>query len=66
VDLLRRDTGGVLRPVAAFLAVFAGVLLVLVAAVGQLGKIDRQTLVATLVAAGVVGGVAAWRSRTGQ
>gem|GEM_PF-1736947 len=55
-----------LRPVAAFLAVFAGVLLVLVAAVGQLGKIDRQTLVATLVAAGVVGGVAAWRSRTGQ
>ena len=61
-----RDTSRVFRPVAAFLAAFAGVMVVLVAAVGQLGKIDRQTLVATLVAAAVVGGVAAWRSRTGS
>jgi hypothetical protein len=51
-----------MRPLGAFLAVFAIVLAVLFAAVGQLGKIDRQTLVAVLVAAAVAAGVAALRS----
>jgi hypothetical protein len=51
------------RPVGAFLSVFAVVLAVLFAAVGQLGKIDRQTLVAVLVAATVAAAIAAWRSR---
>ena len=46
-----------------FAAAFAGVLVILFAAVGQLGKVDTQTLVAVLVAATVVAGVAAWRSR---
>jgi hypothetical protein len=53
----------VLRSLAAFAAAFAGVLIVLLIAVGQLGKVDTQTLVAVLVTAAVVGGVAAWRSR---
>jgi hypothetical protein len=52
-----------MRPLGAFLAVFAIVLAVLFAAVGQLGKIDRQTLVAVLVAAAVAAGVAALRAR---
>ena len=51
-----------LRPLAAFAAAFAGVVLVLLAAVGQLGKVDAQTLVAVLVTAAVVAGVVAWRS----
>ncbi len=55
-----------LRPVAVFAAAFAGVLLVLLAAVGQLGRVDTQTLVAALVAAAVVAGVAAWRSRRAE
>jgi type III secretory pathway component EscS len=53
----------VLRPLTTFAAAFAGVLVILLAAVGQLGKVDRQTLVAVLVAATVVASVAAWRSR---
>jgi hypothetical protein len=52
-----------MRPAGAFLAVFALVLAVLFAAVGQLGKIDRQTFVAVLVAAAIAGSVAALRSR---
>ena len=52
-----------MRAVAAAAGAFALVLAVLLAAVGQLGKVDRQTLVAVLVAATVVAGIAAWRSR---
>ena len=52
-----------MKPLAAFVGVFALVLAVLFAAVGQLGKIDRQTLVAVLVAATVAAAIAAWRSR---
>jgi hypothetical protein len=51
-----------MRALGAFLAVFALALAVLFAAVGQLGKIDRQTLVAVLVVAVVAGSVAAVRS----
>ena len=51
-----------MRAVAAFAGVFALVLAILLAAVGQLGKIDRQTLVAVLAASAVAAGVAAWRS----
>jgi hypothetical protein len=42
--------------------VFALVLVILLAAVGQLGKINGPTLVAVLVAAAVAAVVAAWRS----
>ena len=52
-----------LRPLAAFALAFAGTLVVLLASVGQLGKIDTQTFVAVLVAAAAVAAVAAWRSR---
>jgi hypothetical protein len=53
----------VLRSVAAFVGVFAGVLVVLLTAVGQLGKIDGQTLVAVLLASAIAAGVVVWRSR---
>jgi hypothetical protein len=53
----------VLRPVGIFVGAFAGVVAVLLAAVGQLGRIDRQTLVVVLVASAVVATVAAVRSR---
>jgi hypothetical protein len=52
-----------MKTLGVFLATFALALAVLFAAVGQLGKIDRQTLVAVLVAAGVAGSVAALRAR---
>jgi hypothetical protein len=52
-----------MRPLAAAAGAFALVLAVLLAAVGQLGKIDRQTLVAVLAAAAVSAGVAAWQTR---
>ena len=42
---------------------FVGVLAILFAAVGQLGKIDTQTLVVVLVASAVVATIAAWRGR---
>jgi peptidoglycan/LPS O-acetylase OafA/YrhL len=51
-----------MRPLAAFVGIFALVLAVLFAAVGQLGRIDRQTLVAVLVAAAVAAAVAALRA----
>jgi len=51
-----------MRPLAAAAGAFALVLAVLLAAVGQLGKIDRQTLVAVLAAAAVFAGVAAWQT----
>jgi uncharacterized membrane protein YfcA len=52
----------VLRPLAAFVGVFAGVVAVLLAAVGQLGKIDGQTLVVVLAAGAVAAAIGAWRS----
>ena len=48
-----------MRAVATGAGMFALVLAVLLAAVGQLGKIDRQTLVAVLAAALVAAVVAA-------
>lgn len=52
-----------LRLLATFAGVFVGVLVVLLAAVGQLGKIDTQTLIAVVVASAVVATVAAGRAR---
>ncbi len=52
-----------MRAFAAAAGAFALVLAVLLAAVGQLGKIDRQTFVVVLAAAAVSAGVAAWRTR---
>jgi hypothetical protein len=39
------------------------VLAALLAAVGQLGKIDKPTLVVVLAASAVAAGVTAWRTR---
>jgi membrane protein implicated in regulation of membrane protease activity len=55
-----------MRALAAGAGMFALVLAVLLAAVGQLGKIDGQTLVAVLAAAVVAAAVAAWRTRGRQ
>ena len=52
-----------MRSFTAAAGAFALVLAVLLAAVGQLGKIDRQTLVAVLAASAVAAGVAVWRMR---
>ena len=51
-----------MRALAAAVGMFALVLTVLLAAVGQLGKIDRQTFAAVLAAAAIAAGVAAWRT----
>jgi hypothetical protein len=56
----------VLRAVAVFFGVFALVLAILLAAVGQLGRVDRQTFAAVLASAAVAGGVAALGSRRRQ
>jgi hypothetical protein len=55
-----------MRVLAAGAGMFVLVLAVLLAAVGQLGKIDGQTLVAVLVGAVIAAGVAAWRTRGRQ
>jgi peptidoglycan/LPS O-acetylase OafA/YrhL len=52
-----------MRGLAAAAGVFALVLAVLLAAVGQLGKIDRQTLVVVLASAAVAAVVAAVAQR---
>jgi hypothetical protein len=52
-----------MRPLATAAGAFALVLAVLFAAVGQLGKIDEQTLVAVLAAAAVSAIVAGLRAR---
>ena len=52
-----------MRTLATAAGAFALVLAVLLAAVGQLGKIDLQTLVVVLAAAALSAGVAAWRTR---
>jgi hypothetical protein len=56
----------VLRTLATFTGVSAGVTAVLLVAVGQLGKVDGRTLVAILVAAGVSGTVAVVRRLRGR
>ena len=52
-----------MRTLVTAAGAFALVLAVLLAAVGQLGKIDMQTLVVVLAAAALSAGVAAWRTR---
>jgi hypothetical protein len=54
-----------MRAFGAAAGVFALVLAVLLAAVGQLGKIDGQTLVVVLAAAAVSAVVAGLRARGG-
>ncbi len=51
-----------MRPLVAAVGMFALVLAALLAAVGQLGKIDGQTLVAVLGASSAAALVAAWRT----
>ena len=55
-----------MRALGAAAGVFALVLAVLLAAVGQLGKIDGQTLVVVLAAALVSAVVAGVRARGGR
>jgi hypothetical protein len=52
-----------MRTIATAIGAFALVLAVLLAAVGQLGKIDRPTFVVVLAASAVTAAVAAWRAR---
>ena len=52
-----------MRTLATGAVMFVLVLAALLAAVGQLGKIDEQTLVVVLAAAAVTAGIAAWRTR---
>jgi hypothetical protein len=54
-----------MRAVATAAGAFALVLVVLLAAVGQLGKIDGQTIVAVLAAAAVFAVVVGVRARGG-
>lgn len=51
-----------MRAIGVFIAVFVAVVAVLFAAVGQIGKIDGQTLVVVFVVAAVAAVVGAWRS----
>lgn len=60
---LPRTRPELIRALATAVGAFLLVLAVLLAAVGQLGKIDKQTLVAVLVAAAVAAAVFAWRTR---
>jgi membrane protein implicated in regulation of membrane protease activity len=55
-----------MRALATGAGMFLLVLAVLLAAVGQLGKIDRQTLVAVLAGALIAAVVAAWRAHRRQ
>jgi hypothetical protein len=50
------------RAIGVFVGVFAAVVAVLFAAVGQLGKIDRQTLVVVLVLSAAAAAIAVWRT----
>jgi hypothetical protein len=63
VRALPRPRRELIRTLATALGAFLLVLAVLLAAVGQLGKIDRQTLVAVLAAAAVAAAIFAWRTR---
>jgi hypothetical protein len=55
-----------MRALATGAGMFVLVLAILLAAVGQLGKIDGQTLVAVLAGAVIAAVVAAWRTRGRQ
>ena len=55
-----------MRALATGAGMFVVVLAVLLAAVGQLGKVDGQTLVAVLAGAVIAAVVAAWRARGRQ
>ena len=55
-----------MRVLAAGAGMFVLVLAVLLAAVGQLGKIDHQTLVAVLAGALIAAVVAAWHAHRRQ
>lgn len=55
-----------MRTFASAAGMFALVLAVLLAAVGQLGKIDGPTLVVVIAASAVAAAVAAWRSTNRQ
>jgi hypothetical protein len=55
-----------MRALATGAGMFVLVLAVLLAAVGQLGKVDGQTLVAVLAGAVIAAVVAAWRARGRQ
>jgi general stress protein CsbA len=52
-----------MRAFATGAGMFVLVLVVLLAAVGQLGKIDGQTLVTVLAASAIAGVIVAYRSR---
>jgi hypothetical protein len=52
-----------MRALASAVGAFALVLTVLLAAVGQLGKIDVQTLVVVLAASAIAAAFVAWRTR---
>ena len=55
-----------MRALATGSGMFVLVLAVLLAAVGQLGKIDGQTLVAVLAGAVIAAVVTVWRTRDKQ
>ena len=55
-----------MRALATGAGMFVLVLAVLLAAVGQLGKIDHQTLVVVLAGALVAALIAVWRARRRQ
>jgi uncharacterized membrane protein YfcA len=55
-----------MRALATGAGMFVLVLAVLLAAVGQLGKIDHQTLVAVLAGALIAAVVAAWHAHRRQ
>ncbi|HET8556100.1 MAG TPA: hypothetical protein VFU52_01165 [Gaiellaceae bacterium] len=55
-----------MRALATGAGMFVLALAVLLAAVGQLGKIDHQTLVAVLAAALIAAVVAAWHAHRRQ
>ena len=63
VRALSRARRDLIRALATAAGAFVVVLAVLLAAVGQLGKIDKPTLVVVLVASAVAAGVAGWRTR---
>jgi hypothetical protein len=51
----------VARALAASLAVFTGVLAILLIAVGQLGRVDSQTFVLAVACSAAAAGAALWR-----
>ncbi len=52
-----------LRALLTFVGAFAGTMAVFVVAVGQLARMDLQTLVVALVLSAAIASVAVWRQR---